>query len=219
MQEYSGSDMQAASGTLSEIRDWLITNHHTPLAIHALWLDPISDQLHLRVEVDPNENSKSFIDDFNIIPAEGAVFSPFNWQPLGDPLPLIPYEDREIVSVIALRPFPAPAYYQPVVRHVQQRSTHLSGMLRWHDANEKHPKKKQIHHAIRLIHDSLIMPTIAKIKESRHQPNLDFHYNLIRVACRAPPWHPQAGYFLVSPLPRSPKSPRHSPKSPRTHGK
>jgi len=204
--------MQAASGTLSEIRDWLITNHHTPLAVHALWLDPITDQLHLKVEVDPDDNSKVFIANFDIILAEGAIFSPTGWQPLGDPIPLIPYEDRKIVSEVASRPFPAPAYYQPVIRHVQQRSTHQSGILRWHYANEKHAKKKQIHHAIRLIHDSLIMPTISKIKESRHQPNLDFHYDLIRVACRAPPWHPQAGYFLISPRPRS-------PKSTRAHGK
>ena len=204
MREYSGTDMHAASGTLDEVRDWLLRNHHYPLAIRALWLDPITDRLHVKVEIEHEQQpgSRQHISDFTITPAEGAQISPSGWQPLGDPLPLVPYEDREAIPAIRA-PNPAPAYYQPLVKRVNPRSTDQAGVLRWRDAGAKQTKKERARLPLRLVHDSLIMPTTAKIPESRRQAHLDFHYNLLCVACRAPPWHPQAGYFLVS-APSSP---------------
>ena len=204
MQIHVCPDTLAASGTLDEIRGWLTTNYHTPLAINALWLDPISDQIHLKVEVDPENNSKSFINDFSIILAEGAIFSPSGWQPLGHPIPLIPYNDRDIISSHLVRPYSAPNYYQPVVKYIQQRASHINGILRWRDSQQYLEDNNQPNGATRLVHASIILPTIFPLKKSRHQPNFDFYYNLIRIACKAPPWHPRAGYFLLSPLPPPP---------------
>ena len=205
MREYCGTDMRAASGTLAEIRDWILTNNHYPLAIRALWLDPITDQLHVKVEVEQEEQpgSREHISDFTITPAEGAEISPSGWQPLGDPLPLVPYEDREAIPAIRA-PNPAPAYYQPLIKRVNPRSTDQGGVLRWRDSGAKQSNEERARQPLRLVHDSLIMPATSKIQESRRQAHLDFHYNLVRLACRAPPWHPQAGYFLVS----APSSPR-----------
>lgn len=199
--------MRAAAGTLDEVRDWLLTNNHYPLAIRALWLDPITDQLHIKVEVEHEQQpgSREHICDFTITPAEGAEISPSGWQPLGDPIPLVPYEDRDTIPAILARN-PAPAYYQPLIKRVRPRSTDQAGVLRWRDSGAKQTKEERARHALRVVHESLIMPTTSQIQESRPQAYLDYHYNLIRVACRAPPWHPQAGYFLLSPLPDSSKS-------------
>jgi hypothetical protein len=182
--------MPEYSGTIADITNKLTTFNQTPLAIHRIWLDPISDQLKCVIETNNKSDEGIHIHDFTIVPAEGAVIKKDGWQLFGDPLPLIPYEGRSST----LNPdFPAPAYYQALIKPVQQRSTHREGVLLWVD------KHLQSHFNLcispRIIHPSLL----TKISKEQHiaSETPKQNYNALRMSALAPPWHPKAGHYVL----------------------
>jgi hypothetical protein len=198
-----GSDSSepiSRTGTPQELQSWLVSSGGHPDAIQNLWLDPISDQLRCSLTLHDNTNYGEPVRGFKIAPAEGAIIHPGNWQPFGDPIPVWPYPGRDPTHHPDR---PAPAYYQPLIWPVHQSATHLHGVLRWTSAHapasapRAHPRDP-----LRLVHPSLLGRILASKTDTLLQhpgPMLPYDYNTFRVAARAPPWHPNAGFYTLVP--------------------
>lgn len=216
MSEHSITDNPGTSGTPAEIQDWLISSGAHPYIIRSIWLDPITDELRCTVAPHTTNLYGEPVAGFTIVPADGATFSADGWQPFGDPMPVWPYPGR---AAIPHPDRPAPAYYQPMIIPVQHRSTHVSGTLTWVSSNSPQGAYHRPRgDPLRLVHPSLldtIHGTVGSLDRKSIVTNgpIPHDYDVLRVAARAPPWHPNCGHFLL--IPPSQTQPQHQQQAPQ----
>ena len=201
------TDNYEISGPIGYVESKLIESGKHPASINNLWLDPISNSLCCTLAYHEDQSYGEPIHGFAITPADQTTISAAGWQLFGDPIPLWPTDNSPSHAPLSSSPLrspsiprlPAPAYYQPLIKPVQQRATHRTGTLKWIPCAHPPSPKRHPGDPVRLIHPSLLpalRPPPPPYKPSTTPP-LAYQWKNAKVKTRAPPWHPNAGSYVL----------------------
>lgn len=196
------TDAPFITGTPHYISSQIQASNKAPERIINLWIDPISDDIRCTLALHYNPAFGELVHDFDIVLAEGATFTLGGWQPLGDPIPLWSYPGRNTVHHLR---FPAPEYYQPIIRPVQSRATHLTGTQHWVPLHAPTSVPRPSHQPLRLVPAAMLEHVLRTRKNELRPPfglgpMMPYDYEKLRVATKAPPWHLAAGCYALAPL-------------------
>jgi len=209
---HNNTDKYEFSGSVDYVEAKLIESGKHPASIKNLWLDPITNSLCCTVAYYENPCYGEPVQGFAITPADQTTISAAGWQLFGTPIPLWPTDNYPPRAPLSSSPLsnpphgsppiprlPVPAYYQPLIKPVQQRSTHRTGTLKWIPNTQTTASKRQPGDPLRLIHPSLLTPLrpLPPPNKPSTYPPLAYEWKNAQVKTRAPPWHPNAGSYVL----------------------